>query len=186
MDPAGARTDPWRCRTCGRPADLAGHALEVGLVRLAVVGEGAFRLGSAGVEDAVAGLLERCPCGGRLAPGGGAGPPLEPAFDAVRLAPVAARGWAVLERTDDARLARLRAVWRPRALRLLGRDGELTKAEALQLKLEGRLGRIAADMARARAAGDADAAEALHARYIELGTLYVGRFASPGGPAARA
>jgi hypothetical protein len=180
----GRRTDPWRCRACGRPADLAPHALEVGLVRLAVAGPDGFRLGSAGVEPVVADTLAPCPCGGRLEAGTGAGDPLAPGFDAEALRPLAQRGWRVLEASGEPALGRLRALWRPRALALLGRDDEVSRDERLRLRLEERLAGLAGEMEAARARGDDDAAEAAHARYIELGTTYVRRFvlAEGGGP----
>ena len=46
----------------------------------------------------------------------------------------------------------------------------------LRLRLEDKLAALQAELERARAAGDDDAAEAAHARYIELGTTYVRRF----------
>ena len=67
---------------------------------------------------------------------------------------------------------RLREVWRPRALRLLGREAELTREDVLGLRLEQRLAGLQAEIERARAAGDDDAAQMAHARYIELGTSY--------------
>jgi|SRR5690242_2275922 hypothetical protein len=175
-----ARTDLWHCAACGAPADLAPLAAEVGLVRLAREGDAGFRLGSAGVEDAVAPLLAACSCGGRLEPGGPAADrpaaPIRPAFDAEALAPVAAAGWAALEASGEPRLAPLARVWRPRAFRAMGRASELAKEELLELKLEGRLQALLEEMQRAEAAGDRDAAEAAHARYVELGTTYVQRF----------
>jgi hypothetical protein len=73
---------------------------------------------------------------------------------------------------------RLREVWRPRALRLLGRDDELSSEDVLGLRLEERLTDLRAEIERARAAGDEDAAQMAHARYIELGTSYARRFAA--------
>jgi len=84
----------------------------------------------------------------------------------------------VLEGADDPGLRRLREVWRPRALRLLGREAELTPEDVLGLRLEGRLAGLQAEIDRARAAGDDDAAQMAHARYIELGTSYARRFAA--------
>jgi hypothetical protein len=169
------RTDPWRCAGCGRPADLAPRALEVGLVRLATRPE-PFALGSAGIEDAVAPVLAPCPaCGGRLEAGAGAGEPVDPAFDTDRLRPLAAAGVDRLDASDAAAVGRLRDLWRPRALALAGREGDLTGEEVLRLRLERRLAGLEAEMRRARAAGDEDAAEDAHARYIEVGTTYVRR-----------
>jgi hypothetical protein len=73
---------------------------------------------------------------------------------------------------------RLREVWRPRAMRLLGRDDELTNEDVLELRLEQRLADLRAEIDRARAAGDDDAAQMAHARYIEIGTSYARRFAA--------
>ena len=56
---------------------------------------------------------------------------------------------------------------------LLGREDELTpRAAVLELRLEGRLADLQAEIERAHAAGDDDAAQTAHARYIELGTTY--------------
>jgi hypothetical protein len=157
---------------------MASRTLEVGLVRLALNGADGFTLGSEGIEAEVAPLLEPCACGGRIAPGGDATLGSDPvvARDAVR--PLATRGWAVLEASDDPALGRLRDVWRPRALRLLGRESELTPEDVLGLRLESRLADLRAEIERAQAAGDDDAAQMAHARYIEIGTGYARRFAA--------
>jgi hypothetical protein len=184
MIPA-ARHDVWTCAACGTPHELGARSLEVGLVRLAVHGEDGFRLGSEGIEADVAALLEPCACGGALNRGqapDGAWPRLAAAFDAELLRPLAERGWAVLEASDDEGLARLRTLWRARSLVLLGREEELTREQQLELRLEGRLAALAGEIERARAAGDEDAAQAAHARYIELGTTFVRRFASTAAP----
>jgi len=183
MIPA-ARSDVWRCRDCGTPYELATRSLEVGLVRLAVDGEGGFRLGSDGIESHLEPLLAPCECGGRLArdppvPGTVEAVPgtcRRPSFDGHALRPVAERGWAILEASADPRLERLARLWRSRALVLLGRDGELTREQQLELRLEGRLAGLQDDIERARAAGDDEAAQAAHARYIELGTTFMRRF----------
>ena len=47
-----------------------------------------------------------------------------------------------------------------------------------------KLAALQAEVERATAAGDSDAAEAAHARYIELGTTYVRRFVRSHEPAA--
>jgi hypothetical protein len=181
------RRDPWRCARCGRPAELGRLTLELGLVRLALDADPErFRLGSAGIEPAVAELLAPCACGGRLEPGAGEGEPIEPELDADALREPAARGWAALEASGGARLAELRRLWRPRALLLLGRGGELGREEQLRLRLEGRLEALHEEMEAARRRGDDDAAEAAHARYIELGTTYVRRFLLADEPASRA
>jgi len=171
--------DPWHCEACGAAYDMASCTLEVGLVRLALRGAEGFRLGSYGIEAEVAGLLEPCTCGGRLAAGGepeklGS----DPNFSREAVAPLAAAGWETLEGSDDPALGRLRDVWRPRALRLLGREAELTPEDVLGLRLESRLADLRAEIERARAAGDDDAAQMAHARYIEIGTGYARRFAA--------
>lgn len=182
MIPA-ARQDVWTCASCGAAHELAARSLEVGLVRLAAHGEEGFRLGSAGIEADVAPLLAPCACGGSLhrgqAPDGS--PRLEPSFRREALRPLAERGWAVLEASHDDGLRRLAGLWRARALVLLGREGELTREQQLELRLEGRLAALAREIERAREAGDDDAAQAAHARYIELGTTFVRRFASDPG-----
>ena len=68
------------------------------------------------------------------------------------------------------------ALWRSRALVLLGRAAELTREQQLELRLEGRLAGLQDDIERARSAGDEEAAQAAHARYIELGTTFMRRF----------
>jgi hypothetical protein len=173
-----ARTDPWHCPGCGAGYDLAPLSAEVGLVRLAVAGGSAFALGSAGIEREVAALLRPCSCGAGLEPGrgGSADPPARAQFDPQALLPVACAGWSALESSDDPRLAQLGRVWRPRAFRAMGREAELTREELLELKLEGRLQDLLDEAQRASAAGDQEAAEAAHARYVELGTAYVQRF----------
>jgi hypothetical protein len=170
--------DPWHCEACDTAYDMALRTLEVGLVRLAVRGTDGFKLGSDGIEADVAALLEPCACGGRLVPGGDATLGSDPVVAREALVPLARRGWEVLEGADDPGLRRLREVWRPRALRLLGREAELTPEDVLGLRLEERLAGLQADIDRARAAGDDDAAQMAHARYIELGTSYARRFAA--------
>lgn len=177
-----ARTDPWHCRACGARADLAGQSPAVGLVRLALRGAGDFRLGSAGVEEAIEPLLEPCACGGAFVAGQGDGPRAAPAaFRPDLLRPLAERGWRVLESADDPRLAALRDVWRPHALIACGRGEELGREEQLQVKLESRLAGLLEEVAAARERGDEDAAEAAQARYVELGTTYMRRFVVRGG-----
>ncbi len=190
MIPA-ARSDLWWCGRCGTPHELATRSLEVGLVRLAVAGEEGFQLGSEGIEADVEPLLLPCACGGRLTreyPVSGT--QYSPAdamaadLDQAALRPLAECGWDVLEASTDPRLERLRALWRSRALVLLGRSAELTREQQLELRLEGRLIGLQAEIERARSAGDEEAAQAAHARYIELGTTFVRRFvlASDGRP----
>jgi hypothetical protein len=170
--------DPWHCEACGAAYDMAACTLEVGLVRLALDGPEGFRLGSAGIEAEAAPLLEPCECGGRLAPGGEERLGSDPVFSREALRPLARRGWEVLAGCDEPGLARLREVWRPRALRLLGRAEELSNEDVLELRMEERLAGLRAEVERARAAGDEDAAQMAHARYIELGTSYARRFAA--------
>jgi hypothetical protein len=176
-------SDLWHCAACGRTADLDMAPVEVGLVRLAAGGAEGFRLGSEGIEEQIARVLAPCSCGGRFSPGGGDGPVVAARFDEQRLAPAAAAG---LEQLDAAeQLAGLRSAWGPRALALAGRSDELAKEDVLRIRLEDKLTALQTEVERATAAGDVDAAETAHARYIELGTTYVRRFVRPDEPAAR-
>ena len=177
-----AASDLWSCRACGSQIDLAGCSIEVGLVRLAARGGDGFQLGSAGIEPELAAVLASCECGGRFTPGAGTGPPAPARFDRDAMRDLAARGWAALEATPA--LTELREVWRPRALVLMGREQELAKEDVLRLRLEDKLAALQVEVERATAAGDGDAAEAAHARYIELGTTYVRRFVRSHEPAA--
>jgi hypothetical protein len=170
-------SDPWSCGTCGATADLASASVEVGLIRLATHGAKGFRLGSDGIETEVAATLSPCSCGGRFAPGPGAGVHVAPAFDEAGMREAAVRGWTVLER--EPAVAPLREVWRPRALFLGGREDDLSREDVLRLRLEDKLAALQVEVERATAAGDTDAAETAHARYIELGTTYVRRFVRP-------
>ena len=171
-----SRTDPWHCAACGARADLAPRSAEVALVRLALHGEDGFEFGSAGIEPAIEPLLQPCSCGGSLVPGDGTGAPLRAAFDREALRPVAVQGMEVLDASADGRLTGLRQAWRPRVLPLLGRESELEREEVLRARLEDKLERLQYELQHATAVGDQDAAEAAHARYIELGTTYVRRF----------
>jgi hypothetical protein len=158
---------------------MAARTLQTGLVRLALDGPAGFRLGSAGIEAEIAPLLDPCDCGGRIVPGGDAEKSgSDPNFSGGALLPLARRGWEVLETCEEPGLVRLREVWRPRALHLLGRDDELSPEDVLGLRLEERLADLRVEIDRARAAGDEDAAQMAHARYIELGTSYARRFAA--------
>src|SRR3954447_7451778 len=177
-----AAPDLWSCRACGSPIDLAGSSIEGGLVRLATRGGDGFQLGSAGIQPELAAVLASCQCGGRFVAGAGTGPAVAVRFDPDAMRDPAARGWAALEVTPA--LAELREVWRPRALVLMGREQELAKEDVLRLRLEDKLAALQAEVERATAAGDSDAAEAAHARYIELGTTYVRRFVRSHDPAA--
>lgn len=158
------------CPRCGGEVDLARTPLQSGLVRLAAVGAEGFALefDDPLVEASAFPLLGPCPHDA------------DPAWDEDALRPVAARGWDALEAAaaDDPRLAELAALWRPRALRLAGRGDEVGAQEALRVRLGDRLDDIARRMQAARATGDEDEAERLHARYIELGMVYAGRTAA--------
>lgn len=177
-----ATPDHWHCEACGADADLAPLSVEVGLVRLAILGEAGFRLGSGGIEPQLAELLDTCECGGRLAPGAGSAAATVARFDRSRLRPTAELGWQRLEQAPA--LEELREVWRPRALTLIGRESELRKEDVLRLRLEDKLAALQAEVERATSAGDDEAAETAHARYIELGTTYVRRFVRSDEPAA--
>ena len=168
-----ARTDPWHCPDCAAAADLAPLSAEIGLVRIAGHGSEGFVLGSGGIEAEIAPLLADCECGGRFEPGPGEGEPVLAAFDADRLRAQAVAGWDALQ--ADPELARLAVVWRARALRAAGREEELSNDEVLELRLEGRLNALLLNMERAHRAGDEDAAEAAHARYVEIATTYATR-----------
>ena len=168
-----ARTDPWHCSDCGAAADLAPLSAEIGLVRLAEQGAEGFRLGSAGVETDIAVLLVQCECGGRFEPGAGDGEITVTSFDADALRPIAIRGFAVL--SAEPRLAELAVVWHARALRATGREDELSGEQVQELRLEQRLNDLLIQIERAHRAGDEDAAEAAHARYVELATTYATR-----------
>jgi hypothetical protein len=133
--------------------------LRLAAARLALEGAGAFAFaGNSGVVEAAADDERE-------------GPAL--AGRALDVLAAAAR--------SDARMARLYGVWRPWLERRAGmappRDGG---DAALLARLEDRLALIVAEMEQAREAGDEARAEALHARYIELGTTYAGRLARAG------
>jgi glyoxylase-like metal-dependent hydrolase (beta-lactamase superfamily II) len=83
--------------------------------------------------------------------------------------------------SEDARMARLHGVWRPWLERRAGIAAPRDGGDApLLARLEDRLALIVAEMEQAREAGDEARAEALHARYIELGTTYAGRLVRAG------
>ena len=168
-----ARTDPWHCDRCGAAADLATQSAEIGLVRLAGHGDEGFVLGSAGIEAEIAPLLLPHECGGRFVAGGGDGEPATAEFDADALQPIAIAGFEVLN--TSSRLAELAGVWQARGLRATGRSEELTGEQVLELRLEQRLNDLLRVMEQAHRAGDEDAEEAAHARYVELATTYATR-----------
>jgi hypothetical protein len=147
--------------------DLAEHPLEAGLIRLALHGGDGFELRF----DHPDVLSAAAAC---LAPAG-----TDDVWDAEAIRPYAERGLRALEAAaeGDVRLRRLLGVWRPRALRLAGLADEAGGEDRLRLRLEDRLASLAAQLQAAQAAGDDDLAQALHARYIELGTTYAGRLA---------
>ena len=161
---------PYRCPDCGGEVDLARTPLESGLVRLAALGAEGFALSfdAPEVHARAREALGSCPHS------------LDPAWDAALLQPLAREGLAKLETAagDDARLADLLAMWRPRADGIAGRAEELSREEALRGRMEMRLADVERRMRAAAAAGDDDEAERLHARYIELGTTYAGRMAA--------
>ena len=146
------------------PIDPQEHPLEAAVVRLSVLGGDGFRMFFD--DPPVVDALEACVVDG--------------AIDPTRLAPHCARALAALDRSApaDPVLARLRGVWRPwlerrSAPAVTGLGGE----QALSSRFESRLAEIVAAMELAREVGDEDRAEALHARYIELGTSYATRLA---------
>jgi hypothetical protein len=160
----------YRCPRCGGEVDLARTPLESGLLRLAVLGADEFVLSfdDPRLHATAAPLLGPCPHRD------------DPTWDVEELRPIAERGWAVLQRAalDDPRLETLSSLWRPQALRLLGRSDELSKEEALRARLQERLEDLRRRMDAAREAGDEEQAELLHARYIELGMVFAGRMAA--------
>lgn len=148
-------------------ADLGEHAFEAGTIRLAVAGAEGSPLDFADprVRAAIAAALSDDP----LAP-----------FDEDALRAHAPAALAALDAAlpDHGELARLAPLWRPRLLVLAGRQDELTGEQAVVLRFEERLRVIRRAMAEAEARGDEDEREALHAKYIEVGTTYAGRLAA--------
>lgn len=152
--------------TTGAAVDLSEHRLVASMVRLVVLGGDDFSLAfdDPRIVAVAAGLLSREP---------------ETVWDPELLQPVARRGLEILEQAApaDARLAALLGIWRPRALVAAGRGSELSGDDALRLRLEDRLEVLTEQIAAATEEGDDDRAQALHARYIELGTTYAARLA---------
>ncbi len=147
--------------------DLAEHRFEAGLIRLAVAGGTGHPLDVSApeVRAAIEGALSADPLR-----------PFAPeALKAHAPAALAALDAGV---ADNDLLARLAPMWRPRLLVLAGRSDELTGEEAVVLRFEERLRDLQHAMAEADAAGDEDRREALHAKYIEIGTSYAGRLAA--------
>ncbi len=152
----------------GETVDATDFPVEAGLVRIAVLGVSGFALAfdDPPVREALAGCVGE---------GGGPSP-----FAPELLRPFAVRGLAALEAgaADDERLRILLGLWRARALALAGRVDEVAKDDVHRERLRTRLRELHEAMDAARAAGDDDRAEALHARYVELGTTYAGRLAA--------
>lgn len=149
--------------------DPDAHPFEAGAIRLAVLGAdgAALDFSDEAVRAAIAAALSDDP----FAP-----------FSREALAAHAPAALAALDAAlpDDAELARLAPIWRPRLLLLAGRADELSGEETVVLRFEERLREITRGMAEAEARGDEDAREALHAKYIEVGTAYAGRLAARG------
>ncbi len=147
--------------------DPDAHPFECGLLRLAVTGAdgAALDFSAPAVRDAIAAALSD--------------DPFEP-FDRGALEAHAPAALAALDAAlpADEELGRLAPIWRPRLLLLAGRKDELTGEQAVVLRFEERLREITRGMAEAEARGDEDAREALHAKYIEVGTAYAGRLAA--------
>jgi hypothetical protein len=159
---------PYHCDRCGGEVDLARTPLESGLVRLAALGANGFELefDDPAVHAAAALALGACPHGP------------DPSWQAAKLAPLADAGWRALVAAEDDELETLALVWRPRALALAGRASELSRDDVVRGRLEQRVAQVTARMHVALDAGDADEAERLHARAIELGTVLAGRLAA--------
>jgi hypothetical protein len=158
----------YRCEHCGGEVDLARTPLESGLVRLAALGAHGFELefDDPAVHAAAAPALGACPH------------EIDPSWQRAELEPIANAGWNALVASDDDELETLAMVWRPRALALAGRAGELSRDDIVRGRLEQRVAEVSARMQVALDAGDADEAERLHARAIELGTVLAGRLAA--------
>jgi hypothetical protein len=102
----------------------------------------------------------------------------DPDWDVSELRPLADAGWRALVAAEDDELDLLAVVWRPRALALAGRADELSRDDIVRGRLEQRVAEVAGRMQVALDAGEADEAERLHARAIELGTVLAGRLAA--------
>jgi hypothetical protein len=158
----------YHCELCGGDVELGRTPLESGLVRLATLGPGGFELAfdDPAVHAAAAPALGPCP---HVA---------DPSWDRAELQPLADAGWRALLDAEDDELDLLAVVWRPRALALAGRADELSRDDVVRGRLEQRVAEVSARMQVALAAGEADEAERLHARAIELGTVLAGRLAA--------
>jgi hypothetical protein len=150
--------------------DPGAFPFETGLVRLAAVGAEGHPLDvdAPAVRAAIADALGPDPLD----------PFREDALRALAPAALAALDEAVPEHAE---LARLAPLWRPRLLVLAGRGDELTGEQAVVLRFEERLRGLRRAMAEAAERGDEDQREALHAKYIEVGTAYAGRLAARDG-----
>jgi hypothetical protein len=158
----------YHCELCGGDVDLSRTPLESGLVRLATLGPEGFELAfdDPAVHAAAAPALGPCPHAA------------DPSWDPDELRPLADAGWRALLAAADDELDLLAVVWRPRALALAGRADELSRDDLVRGRLEQRVAEVSARMQVALAAGEADEAERLHARAIELGTVLAGRLAA--------
>ena len=158
----------YHCELCGGDVELSRTPLESGLVRLATLGPEGFELAfdDPAVHAAAATALGACP---HVA---------DPSWDRDALQPLADAGWSALLAAEDDELDLLAVVWRPRALALAGRADELSRDDIVRGRLEQRVAEVSARMQVALAAGEADEAERLHARAIELGTVLAGRLAA--------
>lgn len=145
--------------------DLADFRFEAGLIRLATVGADGDPLDVD--EPRVRAAIDACLQADSLEPFSREG--------LVRHAPAAL---AALDAADDEATQRLARIWRPRLLALAGRQDELSGEQAVVLRFEDRLRELKRAMAEAERDGDEDRREALHAKYIEVGTTYAGRLAS--------
>jgi hypothetical protein len=144
--------------------DLDLYPFEAGVVRLAVHGADGSPLdfSDAAVRAAIVDTLSDDPF----------------AQEALQVHAPAALAALDAALPDHEELARVAALWRPRLLVLADRKDELTGEQTVVLRFEERLREIKRGMAEAEAAGDEDAREALHAKYIEVGTTYAGRLAA--------
>lgn len=158
----------YHCELCGGDVELSRTPLESGLVRLATLGPEGFELvfDDPAVHAAAAPALGACPHDA------------DPSWDRDALQPLADAGWSALLAAEDDELDLLAVVWRPRALALAGRADELSRDDIVRGRLEQRVAEVSARMQVALAAGEADEAERLHARAIELGTVLAGRLAA--------
>ena len=176
----GVRPDriPGTARRAARPPTSRPRSAEVGA---GPAGRSTARTGSSSAAQGSSRRSRRCSsaarCGGGLAPGDGAGAPLRAR---VRPGGPAAGGECG---HGGARGRRRRAPGRP--ARGVAAAGAAAARPGVRARARGGAARCAwrtsssgssTRCERATAPGDQDAAEAAHARYIELGTTYVRRF----------